>query len=66
MADGDFKNLPRRTASDKVLSDKSFNNARNPKYNGYQREFTSMVYKFFGKSLLVPVFKVNLYQTSNN
>ena len=49
MADGDFKNLPRRTASDKVLSDKSFNNARNPKYNGYQREFTSMVYKFFGK-----------------
>ena len=31
MACGDFKNLTRRTASDKVLRDKAFNIAKNPK-----------------------------------
>ena len=49
MADGDFKNLARRTASDKVLRDKAFNIAKNPKYDGYQRGLASMVYKFFDK-----------------
>ena len=37
MAYGDFKDLKRRNFSDKVLSDKAFNIAKNPKYNGYQR-----------------------------
>ena len=36
MAYGDFKNLPRRTTSDKVLHDKIFNVAKYPKYVGYQ------------------------------
>ena len=36
MAYGDFKDLARRTASDKVLRDKTFNTAKNPKYDGYQ------------------------------
>ena len=49
MAYGDFKDLPRRTASDKVLRDKAFNIANNPKYDGYQRGLASMVYKFFDK-----------------
>ena len=49
MADGDFKNLARRTASDKVLRDKAFNIAKNPKYDGYQRGLASIVYKFFDK-----------------
>ena len=49
MADGDFKDLKRRTASDKVLRDKAFNIAKNPKYDGYQRGLASMVYKFFDK-----------------
>ena len=49
MAYGDFKDLARRTASDKVLRDKSFNIARNRKYEGYQRGLSSMVYKFFDK-----------------
>ena len=31
----DFKDLLRRTASDKVLCDKTFNIATNTKYNGY-------------------------------
>ena len=49
MAYGDFKDLKRRTFSDKVLKDKAFNIAKNPNYDGYQRGLASMVYKFFGK-----------------
>ena len=49
MAYGDFKDLARRTASDKVLRDKAFNIAKNPKYDEYQRGLASMVYKFFDK-----------------
>ena len=49
MAYGDLKDLARRTASDKVLRDKAFNIAKNPKYDGYQRGLASMVYKFFDK-----------------
>ena len=49
MAYGDFKDLARNTASDKVSRDKAFNIAKNPKYDGYQRGLASMVYKFFDK-----------------
>ena len=49
MAYRDFKNLARRTTSDKVLRDKAFNIAKNPKYDGYQRGLASMLYKFFNK-----------------
>ena len=49
IAYGDFKDCKRRTASDKVLRDKLFNIAKNPKYDGYQRGLASMVYKFFDK-----------------
>ena len=37
MASGGFKNLNRRTAIDKVLCDKAFNTAKNPKLYGYQQ-----------------------------
>ena len=40
---GDFKDLIRRTASDKILHDKAFNIVKNPKYDGYQRGLASMV-----------------------
>ena len=49
MAYRDFKDLARRTASDKVLIDTAFNIAKNPKYDGYQRGLAYMVYKFFDK-----------------
>ena len=49
MAYGDFKDLARRTASDKILRGKAFNIAKNPKYGEYQRGLASMVYKFFDK-----------------
>ena len=44
-----FKDLPRTTASDKVLRHKVFNIARNPKYDRYQRGLSEMVYKFLDK-----------------
>ena len=49
MAYGDFKDLTRRTASDKVLRDKVFNIAENPKYDRYQRWLASTAYKYFDK-----------------
>ena len=49
MAYGNFNDLKRRTASDKVLRDKAFDIAKNPKYDGYQRGLAYMVYKFFDK-----------------
>ena len=49
MAYGNFKDLVKRTASDKVLTDKAFSIAKNPKHDGYQRGLTAMVYKFFDK-----------------
>ena len=49
MAYGDFKDLKKRTTADKVLRDKAFNIAKDPKYGGYQRGLASMVYRFFDK-----------------
>ena len=49
MTYGDFKDLTKRTAADKVLRDKAFNTAKDPKHDGYQRVLASMVYKFFDK-----------------
>ena len=45
-----FKDLPRKTAYNKLLRDKLYNIAKNPKYNGYQRGLDSMVYKFFDQN----------------
>ena len=49
MAYGNFNYLTRRTASDKVLRDKAFKIAKNPKYDGYQRGLASIVYRYFDK-----------------
>ena len=45
----DHKDLINRTEADKVLRDKVYDIASNPKYDGYQRGLASMVYKFFDK-----------------
>ena len=50
MACGDFKDTARRTASDKILRDKAFNIAKNPKYDGYKKGRACMVYKFLDKT----------------
>ena len=46
----EFKDLARRTASNKILRDKAFNIAKNPNYDGYQRWLDSKVHKFFDKN----------------
>ena len=46
----DFKGLPRRTRSHKVLRDKVFNIAKNSKYDGCQRSLGSMIYTFFDEN----------------
>ena len=40
---GDFKGLTRGTIPDKVSRNKAFNIAKNPKYDGHQRGFASLV-----------------------
>ena len=49
MAYGDFKDLTRRTASDIILCDKTFDIAKNFKYDGHHLGLASMVYNFFVK-----------------
>ena len=49
MAYSKSKHLAKITQSDKVLRDKAFKIASDPKYDGYQRGLASMVYKFFDK-----------------
>ena len=43
MAYGKSKDLVERTQSDKVLRDKVFKIAIDPKYDGYQRGLASMI-----------------------
>ena len=50
MAYGDFKDLSRRTVSNKLFRDKSFSIAKNRRCEGYQRRPASMVYNFFEKT----------------
>ena len=49
MTYGKSKDLAKRTQLDKVLRDKAFAIASDPKYDGYQRGLASIVYKFFDK-----------------
>ena len=39
----------KKTISDKILKDRAYNIAINPKYDGYQKGLASVVYKFFDK-----------------
>ena len=43
----DSKDLTKRTTADKILKNKAFDIAKDPKYDGYQRGLASMVYEFF-------------------
>ena len=49
MAYGDYKDLERRTKSDRVLRDKAYKIANDGSKDIYQRGLASMVYKFFDK-----------------
>ena len=65
MACGGFKDLAKRTASNKVLRDRTFNIAKNPKYDGYQRDLASAVYKSFHKNHQVVVLIIKLNKMKN-
>ena len=47
MAFGDFKDFPKRTASEKELRGNAFEIASNPKNDGCQHGLASTVYKSF-------------------
>ena len=74
MADGDFKDLARRTALDKVLRDKACHIAKNPENDRYQRGLASTVYKLFeilkvllkARKDVLNGFKSNLFTTYFN
>ena len=65
MAYRDFKDVKRRTQSDKVLQNKAYKIASNPKYNRYQRGLASMVYKFFDKKSKGSVIKNEIKKINN-
>ena len=54
---GNFKNLTRRAISNKILREKAFYVAKNPKYNRYHHRLASGVYKFFDKKTSGSVIK---------
>ena len=67
MAYEDFKDLAKRTAFNKVLRDKAFNVAKDPKCDGYQRGLASMVYNIFDKkSALLTGSGVNTHANNEN
>ena len=59
MAYRQYKDLARRTQSDKVLRDKSFEIASNPKYDRYKRGLTSMIESLLLKQLKIKLNKMN-------
>ena len=50
MGYASFKDSARKTASDKILRDKAFNAAKNPKYAGYQKRSCIYDLYFFDKN----------------
>ena len=62
MAYGNFKDLSRRSAFEKVLRDKGFNIAKYPKYDGYQRGLAPMVCKFLirKRQVMVLIYRQSL------
>ena len=49
LAYGNFKDLAKRTITDKVLRNKAFKIANDQEYDGYQRGLAPMIYKFSDK-----------------
>ena len=50
----DSEHLTKRTVADKILKNKAFDIAKDPKYDGYQRGLASMAYKFFDSKVSSP------------
>ena len=65
MAYGDFKDLTRRTVSDKILCGKAFNIAKNLKYDRYKCGFLQWFINFFIKKLQVEQVKMKIFLIKN-
>ena len=66
MSYGKSKDLTKRTQSDKVLRNKAFKIASDPKYEDHQRGLASMVYKFFDEKASGSGVTIELnYQLAN-
>ena len=65
MAYGDFKNLPRRTTSEKVLRDKAFNIAKNPNTIDIKVKLLQWFVDYLIKSLQVELLKAKLCQIND-
>ena len=59
MAYNKYKDLGKRTQSDKFLKNKAFKIASDPRYNKYERGLASMVYKCFDKKSRGISFKLS-------
>ena len=64
MAYGDFNDLNRRTFPDKLLRNKALNNAKDPKYDGYQRGLASIVCKLLNKKTFYYVLLTFIVNTN--
>ena len=60
-----YKDLKGRKQSDKVLKDKAFAIASNPKHDGYQRGLGSMAYKFLKRNQKELILKIKLRRINN-
>ena len=56
-----FKDLTRRTASNKIFRYEAFNIAKNQKYDGYKMELLQWSLNFLIKKLLVVVLKMRIF-----
>ena len=65
MAYVKYKDLEKRTQSDKILKGKAFAVANNPKYDGYQIRLASMLYNFLTRNQKELVLKMKLKEINN-
>ena len=54
-----FKDFYKRTATDKILHDKAFNNAKNPEHDEHQHGLAATVIDFFDEKFLIQTQKQN-------
>ena len=67
MTYGSYKDLVKKTKSNKVLRYKAFKIAVDSRHDGYQRFLSLLVnISLFRFPLLVALLKTNLYQVKNN
>ena len=65
MAYGDFKDLNRRTAADKVLHDKAFYITKNSKYEDINVDLIQWFINFLKKKLRVEQLKIKIFLAKN-